>query len=93
MSLSTSESIHARNFKDILSVLKVGVNDISNPELKVSSTKKNLKKATQVELNEIDNQYPKFIQMIKAENHQEAIRSITYAWESEKQHRELIHTH
>ena len=90
MSLSISESIHARNFKDILSALNVEVNDISKPELKVSSTRKNLKKATQVELNEIDNQYPKFIQMIKAENHQEAIRSITYAWESEKQHRDLI---
>jgi rubrerythrin len=90
MSLSTSEAIHARNFKDILSALNMEVNDISNPELKVSSTKKNLKNATKVELHEIDNKYPQFIQMIESENHQEAIRSISYAWESEKQHRDLI---
>jgi rubrerythrin len=90
MSLSTSESIHARNFKDILSALKVEVTYISNSELKVSSTKKNLKNATKVELHEIDSQYPKFIQMIESENHQNAIQSIKYAWESEKQHRDLI---
>jgi rubrerythrin len=90
MSLSASEAIHARNFKDILSALNVVLNDISNPELKVSNTKKNLKKATQVELHEIDNKYPQFIRMIESENHQGAIRSITYAWESEKQHRDLI---
>jgi len=90
MSLSTSESIHARNFKEILVSLKADIKDVEIPEFRVSSTKKNLKNATKVELNEIDTLYPKFIQMIESENHQEAIRRITYAWESEKQHRDLI---
>lgn len=90
MSLSKSESIHARNLKEILVFLNANIKNISKPEFKVSSTKKNLKNATKVELNEIDTLYPKFIEMIESENHPEAIRRITYAWESEKQHRDLI---
>ena len=90
VAFATSESIHARNFKAVLSEL--GAEPQKQPELKVevSSTKKNLNRATKVELEEIDKKYPQFIETLKSEDHEAAIQFTTYAWESEKQHRDLI---
>jgi len=90
VALAKSESIHARNFKGLLTELGVELEGIERLEIKVSSTKKNLKNATEVELNEIDKKYPKFLQKIKPEKQEAAICYITYAWNSEKQHRDLI---
>jgi rubrerythrin len=87
---ATSESIHARNFKDILSALNVKIEEISVQPVTVASTKKNLRFATKAELKEIDKKYPQFIKKLKTENHAAAIQFATYAWESEKQHRSLI---
>jgi rubrerythrin len=87
--LASSESIHARNFKQCLSDLNIEVRE-PKTEIKVSSTKENLKNATQVELQEIDQRYPQFVEKIRSEKHEVAIRNLTYAWESEKQHRDLI---
>ena len=87
---ATSESIHARNFKDILSSLDVEVEELPVQPVAVSSTKKNLKYATKTELKEIDEKYPQFLKKLKTENHAPAIQFTTYAWESEKQHRNLI---
>lgn len=90
ISIAASESIHARNFKKILSDLGATAEEIPGFEPKVSSTRKNLKLATSVELEEIDNKYPQFIKQITPENHAEAIQFITYAWKAEKQHRALL---
>ncbi|MGD8882156.1 MAG: ferritin family protein [Desulfobacterales bacterium] len=90
ISIATSESIHARNFKRILSDIGVEAQEIPGFEPEVSSTRKNLKLATAVELEEIDNKYPQFIKQITPENHAEAIQCINYAWKAEKQHRELL---
>ena len=89
VSLASSEAMHARNFRQCLSDLNIEVSE-PKAEIKVSSTKENLKNATQVELQEIDQRYPQFIQKIKSEKHEVALRNLTYAWESEKQHRALI---
>jgi len=43
--LATSESIHARNFRKLSSDLGVDVKGTPKPEVKVSSTKENLKNA------------------------------------------------
>ena len=90
MTLAASETVHARNFKSQLSGL--GVETEKYPQLKVnvSSTRKNLKFAIAVELEEIDRKYPQVLEQIKPENHAAAIQYITYAWESEKQHRKLL---
>jgi len=90
VSLATSESIHARNFKQLLIDLKVELKEPLRPEIKVSTSKENLKSATQAELQEIDHRYPQLIERVRPEGYEAAIRYITYAWESEKQHRELI---
>ena len=90
ITLATSESIHARNFKKVLSDIGAEAEEVPGFEPKVSSTRKNLKLATAVEIEEIDKKYPQFIKQIAPENHAEAIQYITYAWEAEKQHRALL---
>ena len=90
MTLASSESVHARNFKACLAKLGVAAEELPQQPLKVASTRKNLKFAIAVELEEIDRKYPQVLKQIKPENHKEAIQFITYAWESEKQHRELL---
>lgn len=88
--LETSETIHANNFKKNLQNLGVAMKEIPKLEIKVSNTKKNLKYALNVELAEIDSSYPEFIKRIRPEGYEEAINDITYAWKSEKQHRDLL---
>ena len=88
--LQTSESIHARNFKNILEKLGSQTGKIPESNIKESSTKKNLKYALGVELSEIDTQYPAYLKRTETEGYEAAITDITYAWKSEKQHRDLI---
>lgn len=88
--LEASETVHARNFKTCLSELGVEAPKLPQLQVKVESTRKNLKFATAVELEEIDKKYPQVLEQIKAENNAPAIQFVTYAWESEKQHRDLL---
>jgi rubrerythrin len=88
--LSASESVHARNFKKLLSDLGVEVKEIPKPDFKVSSTKENLRHAATLEIEEIDREYPRVIEHIKPERHEAAIQDITYAWRAEKQHLDLL---
>ena len=90
MALAASETVHARNFETLLSALGEAVEKLPQLKPEVSSTQKNLELSTALELEEIDNKYPQFIERIKPENHAEAIRYIIYAWKAEKQHRELL---
>jgi len=80
-SLSESESIHA---------MGVELEYPTKINTKVSDTKSNLKWALKVELSEIDMNYPKLIKRIKPEGYERALEDITYAWEAEMQHRDLI---
>ena len=88
--LSGSETVHARNFKNILNDLGVEPKNFPGPNIKIADTKTNLKWALKVELSEIDTNYPKLIKKIKIEGNKRALEDITYAWESEMQHRDLI---
>ena len=88
--LAVAESVHASNFKKLLSDLGVQVKEIPKPEFKVSSTKGNLNYAATVEIEEIDHKYPRLIEDIRPEKHEAAIQDITYAWKAEKQHLDLL---
>jgi len=88
--LSESESVHARNFKNILNELGLEPKRFPEPDIQKADTKSNLKWALKVELSEIDTNYPKLINRIKPEGNEKALEYITYAWESEMQHRDLI---
>jgi rubrerythrin len=90
MTLAASEAVHARNFEALLSALGEEVEKLPRLTPEVSSTQKNLELSTALELEEIDTKYPRFIERITPENHEEAIRYIIYAWKAEKQHRELL---
>jgi rubrerythrin len=89
-SFAASELIHARNFKKILSDLGIEVKDPPRYEIKVSATKENLKKAIHFEIADIDERYPQLLEKVKPEKYEGAIRNLTYAWETEKQHRDLL---
>lgn len=88
-SLAASEAVHASNFSRILKQLGVTAAAVT-PKPAISTTRENLQYATRVEAAEIDNEYPAILEKLAAEHHAEAIENITYAWESEKQHRDLI---
>lgn len=88
--LSESEAVHARNFKNILNDLGGEPEAFPDPDLTIADTKTNLKWALKVELSEIDIHYPILIERIKPEGNIRALQDITYAWESEMQHRDLI---
>jgi len=88
--LSESESVHARNFKNILNDLGVEPENFPEPDIKIGDTKKNLEWALKVELSEIDTNYPKMIEGIKSEENKIALKDITYAWKAEMQHKDLI---
>jgi len=85
-----SESIHAKRFREILTSLGAPPADVPPTHFSVGSTRENLKFATDVELAEIDVRYPEYLARIRAENHDKAIKYITYSWKAEQQHRELI---
>jgi rubrerythrin len=90
VTFAASESVHARNFKRLLSELGVQVKEIPIPEFKVFSTKENLNYAATQEIEEINREYPRLIELMKPENHEPAIQDITYAWKAEEQHHDLM---
>lgn len=88
-SLAASEGIHARNFADALGALGVTAKaDV--PSVTVADTRSNLINATDAELHEIDVKYPSFLKRVQAEGQEGAARQITYAWQAEKQHRDIV---
>jgi len=90
IAIADSEKVHAGNFRRILKSLGVELPEVLPVDIEVSTTKENLKYATKIELSEIDRQYPRYIKRIKPEMHEEALEYLTYAWEAEQQHRDLI---
>ena len=88
--LRESEAVHARNFKAILDALGAAYASSTAAEITVADTKANLKWALKVELAEIDTTYPTLIGRIRREGHARALQDITYAWQAEMQHRDLI---
>ena len=87
---ATAELIHAQNFAKILTRLHVEIVPISKPQLEVSSTRDNLIEAAKDEIYDIDVFYPGMIKNLNSEGFQDAISFATFAWESEKQHRDIL---
>ena len=87
---ATAELIHAQNFAKILSRLDVEIVPVSKAQMTVSSTRDNLMKAANDEIDDIDSFYPDMINHVKPEGVQDAITFATFAWESEKQHRDVL---
>jgi rubrerythrin len=54
------------------------------------TTKENLLKAVDEEIDSIEAFYPRLLARLKPEGHPDAMAYVTYAWESEKQHRDAM---
>jgi rubrerythrin len=89
---SEAERIHARNHKAAL--VKLGVTDplagsyIETP----GTTRENLADAIRGETYERDTMYPAMLQHAMAESQPEAVRSLTFARDAERQHAALYTT-
>jgi len=90
ISLASSEQIHARNFRKAVANLSVELKEPPDSLIDVSNTKASLKNAVNVEMSEVDHKYPDFIARMKTEDYKEAMQAVVFAWEAEKQHRDLI---
>jgi rubrerythrin len=87
--LATSEAVHARNFAELLKELGA-TPQAPRVDPRITSTRDHLQRATEVEADEIDTQYPTILEQVRPEGYEAAIEKITWAWEAEKQHRDLI---
>jgi len=86
---AASEGVHARNFKGL--VMRLGGQANASPTtIKRGTTKQNLIAAVDDEIDSIDALYPRTLERIQPEGNSEATKLVKFAWESERQHRDLI---
>lgn len=90
IAFAASELIHAQNFQRVLARLGVDAEPAPTVNPKAGSTKENLLNAVGEELDSIEAFYPGLLARLKPEGHADAVTYVTYAWESEKQHRDVI---
>jgi rubrerythrin len=89
---SKAEAIHAENHKKVLE--KLG-EKIEGPQLgafEVLSTNENLADALKGETGEIDTMYPGFITTAESEKAADAVKSFTWAIDTEKKHQAFYKT-
>lgn len=92
MATSKAEAIHAENHRKVLE--KLGEN-ITGPQIgtfEVLSTAENIADAGKGESGEIDTMYPGFITAAKAEKSSDAVKSFTWALDTEKKHKTFYKT-
>lgn len=70
---------------------ELGVTPVAPNEsdIRVSSTRLNLKLMANIETPKMERRYPMLLDKIKPENHALAIQNVTHAWKVDKGHREL----
>jgi rubrerythrin len=85
---SKSEGIHAANHKKVLEEMGETVN-VTPEAFDVKTTKENLEAAYNGEKHEVDAMYQGFIDQAKADKAEKAIKSFSYAFETEKKHMTL----
>jgi rubrerythrin len=88
--LATSELIHGQNFERILARLGTEIPLPVQRQVGVGSTQQNLIKAATDEIDSVFAFYPGLLKQLKPEGLQDAITMTTYAWESEKQHLDIL---
>lgn len=85
---SKSESIHAFNHTKVLEELGEKM-DAIKPEFEVKTTAENLQAAIEGESYEIATMYPEFIKTAESEKVDKAVKSFTWANDTEKKHKEF----
>lgn len=87
---AAAEFVHAGNFGRILTGLGEEVAPGTKPQVSAGSTRDNLIAAANVEIQSVDDFYPRMLEKIKPEGHADAMTAVNYAWETEKRHRDKI---
>jgi len=90
VAFGSAEMIHATNFGRILARLNAEVLPIAKPQVAVGSTRDNLLAAAEIEARSVDEYYPKLLERIRPEGHQDAMNAVQFAWGTEQRHREKI---
>jgi rubrerythrin len=85
---SKAESIHAANHLKVLEELGEKMEPVV-PEFEVKTTAENLQAAIDGETHEFESMYPGFITAAKEEKVEKAVKSFTWALDTEKKHAEL----
>jgi rubrerythrin len=85
---SKSESIHAANHKKVLEALGEKMEDFK-PEFEVKTTAENLQAAIDGETYEVTTMYPQFLADAKTEKVEKAVKSFTWAFDTEKKHQKF----
>jgi len=86
LATSKSEAIHAGNHLKVLEKLGEKIEGPQIGVFEVKSTAENLADAIKGETYEIDTMYPDFIAAAKSEKSPDAIKSFTWALDTEKKH-------
>ena len=82
---SKAESIHAANHLKVLEGLGEKMEEFK-PEFEVKTTAENLQAAIDGESYEVATMYPQFLADAKAEKVEKAVKSFTWAFDTEKKH-------
>ena len=85
---SKAESIHADNHKKVLEALGEKMEDFK-PEFEVKTTAENLQAAIDGETYEATTMYPQFIADANTEKVEKALKSFTWAFDTEKKHQQF----
>jgi rubrerythrin len=88
--IAASEQIHASNFGKVLTRLGVELAPLARPAIKAGTTRDNLLRAVEGELHSIDAFYPRMLEQLKAEGHEDAMTMVRWAWSAEQQHRDKM---
>jgi rubrerythrin len=85
---SKAEGIHAANHSKVLESLGEKMESFK-PEFEVKTTAENLQAAIDGEGYEVATMYPQFLADAKNENVEKAVKSFTWAFDTEKKHHEF----
>lgn len=88
--LATAELIHGQNFEKILARLGDEIAPVPERQSQVGNTQQNLIKAAADEIGSVYTFYPDMLKELKPEGFQDAITTTTHAWETEKQHLDIL---
>jgi rubrerythrin len=92
MATSKAEAIHAENHKKVLEKLGEKIEGPQIGTFNVLSTAENLADAIKGETYEIETMYPDFIASAEKEKCQDAVKSFTWAFDTEKKHQAFYKT-
>jgi len=92
LATSKAEAIHAQNHKKVLEKLGVKVEGPQIGSYQILTTAENIADAIKGESYEIETMYPEFIAAAKSEKSNDGVKSLTWAFDTEKKHKVFYKT-